>query len=381
MKKIFIMFLSVLTALSVTACSLSGSDNNGISSYKDEISNTYDIPQNDDREYDIALITDSEGIESEKNLNLWKSIIAYGDTNCKTYKYYPESQDETAVYLIDKAVANNAKIVILPDSKYKNTLTEIQSFYPYINFIILDTQSDEVFAENVHCVKFKEEQAGYLAGYLSVLDGNQSLGFIGDGDNEKNMRYLYGMVQGADDATQKLRLHGITVQYKFIEDNAEKAKKLSKAFYDDGVDVIFTCAENIAKGAAQSAESAEKKIICGGSVFEDTENVSLAYVEYEIVRAVDYTINSGFDSYLDWVGESENKDLNLGLENDCIEISVDKSMWKFKNVSAADYNDIVNKIINGDVEISDNTESKPPIAAVVYSEFVTYDDDDESEND
>ena len=369
MKKAVLMLLSIVTAVSVTACSLPGSDKNSSSYVAEEIFDTYDIPQNDDREYDIALITDSEGIENEKNLNLWKSIIAYGDTNCKTYKYYAESAESSVESLIDEAVGNNAKIVILPDSSYKNALLDIQNIYPNISFMIVDTLPDEIFAENVHCVKFREEQAGYLAGYLSVLDGNQSLGFIGDGDNDKNMRYLYGMVQGADDATQKLRLHGVAIQYKFIENNADKAKSMAEDFYDDGIDLIFTCTENIAKGAAQAAESAKKKIICGERVFENTDKVSLAYVQYDTVKAVDYTIKSGFDSDLDWIGENENKNLNLGIDSGCIEISTDESLWKFKNITSADYEDIVNRIVNGDVEISDNTDAKPPIAAVVYSEF------------
>ena len=33
--------------------------------------------------------------------------------------------------------------------------------------------------ENVFCVTFKEEEAGYLAGYAAVKDGFTKLGFLG----------------------------------------------------------------------------------------------------------------------------------------------------------------------------------------------------------
>lgn len=368
-KKVLLILLSLITALSVTACSLSGENNDSTDSTVEDVFDTYDIPQDTEREYDIALITNSDGIENEKNLSLWKSIIAYGDTNCKTYKYYSESADKDVQTLVSEVVDDNAKIIILPDENYKNALFDLQNIYPEITFIIVDTQPDEFFAENVHCIKFREEQAGYLAGYLTILDGNKSLGFIGDSGNERNMRYLYGMVQGADDATQKLRLHDITITYRFIEDNSDKAKSMAKKFYDNDVDVIFTCTENISKGAAQAAEAAKKKIICGERVFDGTDKSALGYVEYDTVNAVDYAMKSGFDSDLDWIGDSENKDLNLGIDSECIVIPTDEKLWKFKNISSADYDDIVEKIVNGEVEISDKTEVKPPIAAVVYSEF------------
>ena len=369
MKKAMLIFLSVIASVSVAACSLPGKNSDSTDSVGEEFFDTYDIPKDTEREYDIALITDSTGIESEQNLNLWKSIIAYGDTNCKTYKYYPQTADSSVETLIDEAVENNAKIIILPDSSYKNILFDMQNFYPEISFIIVNTQPDELFSENVHSVKFREEQAGYLAGYLAVLDGNSTLGFIGDGSSDKNMRYLYGMVQGADDATQKLRLHDITITYKFIENQPDKAKSMAEKFYKNGADVIFTCTENIAKGASQAAESAKKKIICGERVFEGTDKVSLAYIEYDTVKAVDYTIKSAFDSDLDWIDENSSKDMNLGIDSECVKVSTDESLWNFKNITSADYDDIVNRIIGGEVEISDITESRPPIAAVVYSEF------------
>lgn len=372
MKKLMLIFLSLAAAVSIAACSFpGGNDSSTISSEEEEIFETYDIPQitDEDKDFDIVLITDNTGIDSENNLSLWKSIIAYGDSNSKTYKYYSESGDSTPEDLIMEAAEHNAKIVILPDPSYKNTVLGLQDIYSNINFLIANTQPDEEFAENVHCISFREEQTGYLVGYLTIMDGYTSLGFIGGGTHDSNMRYLYGMVQGADDATQKLRIHDVTITYKFIEDREDKAKSMSKKLYDDGVDVIFTTTENISKGAAQSAKSAKKKIICSGSVYEGTNNVSLAYVEYDTVKAIDSAIKAGFDDELYWIGDEENKDINLGLDSECIQISTDEELWKFKNISKADYDDVVNKILNGEIVVSDNTEEKPPIAAVVYSEY------------
>ena len=58
--------------------------------------------------------------------------------------------------------------------------------------------------ENVFCVTFKEEEAGYLAGYAAVKDGFTKLGFLGGMAVPAVIRYGYGYVQGADAAAQEL---------------------------------------------------------------------------------------------------------------------------------------------------------------------------------
>ena len=66
--------------------------------------------------------------------------------------------------------------------------------------------------ENVFCVTFKEEEAGYLAGYAAVKDGFTKLGFLGGMAVPAVIRYGYGYVQGADAAAQEL---GTNVQMNY----------------------------------------------------------------------------------------------------------------------------------------------------------------------
>lgn len=371
MKKVWLIVLLCFTVcFSFTACSLDG-ENEEIDYYEDEeIIDTYDIPTDEDRKYDIVLLTDSSGISSESNLELWKSIIAYGDTNSKSYKYYAKGVDGTTEQMINEAVKHDAKIIIVTDSGDLQTVVGLNEIYHNTNFLVLNTHNEEIIiGENIHCVEFKEEQSGYLAGYLTVMDGYKTLGFIGNGDNDSNRRYLYGMVQGADKAADDLRIHDVNLSYSFIEDDIKEASSMSKQFYDSGVEVIFTCTENISKGAAQSAKSANAKIICGEKIYDGTQDTTLGYIRNNYIKAVDYSIENGFDSDLIWLGTEESNDYCLGLETECLEMVTDKSLWKFNNITEADYKDVKSKIISGEYTIADSSVDIPPIAVVVYSEF------------
>ena len=371
MKKAWwIVLVCFITVLSFTACSLNKEDEDIDYNEENKLIDTYDIPTDEDKKYDIVLLTDSSGISSQSNLELWKSIITFGDTNSKSYKNYAKEADGTTEKIINEAAKHDAKVVVLTESQDLQTVVDLNEIYHDTNFLVLNTHSEEIIiGENIHCVEFNEEQSGYLAGYLAVLDGYKTLGFIGNGDNAANRRYLYGMVQGADKAADELRIHDVKLSYSFIEDDIKEASSMSKQFYESGVEVIFTCTENISRGAAQSAKSADAKIICGEKIYDGTQDAAIGYIRNNYIKAVDYLLTNGFDSDLIWLGTEASNDYYLGLESECVEMVTDKSLWKFKNITENDYKDLRSKIISGEYKISDSSVDIPPISTVVYSEF------------
>lgn len=373
MKKAILIFLSLIITVSCVACigdNVRSLDPEPVSDSDSEPEVSSVVVSEVQKDYDIALITDSKALEDETNMSLWKSIVAYGDTNSKTYQYYTaESIEKNGESAIKEAIEDHVKIVVLPSSSYKSVVLTMQDKYPDVSFLLVGTQPDEKLGDNVHCIKFKEEQAGYLAGYFAVMEGYTTVGFIGDGDNARNMRYVYGVVQGADDATQELRIHDVSVKYTFIDAKEDKAKSVSKKMYESGVDVIFACNSKIIKGVAQTARDKKKKIICGEKVYDEYGDVVLESIAFNNMEAVDYSIKTSFDSNLNWKENNDDNNINLGIENNCIYIPNDDESWKFENFNYAFYEDVCERFVNGEVEVTDKTDSKPPIASVVYSYF------------
>lgn len=377
MKRIAIIFMSLALAAACTACVF---DKDTAESTVSENTATADSAVEEIKgDYKIALITDSEGISAQGNLTAWEGVVTYGDSTSTSYKYYSAADDSSQAVIdaVDKAVDNGAKIVILPSADFKAELGELQDNYPNFSFLIIDdtgsdssTVKDEL-SENIHIVEFKEEQAGYLAGYLSVMDGYRTLGFIGDGENDSNMRYVYGLVQGADDATQELRIHDVSVKYTFIEPKEDKAKSTAKSFYDNGAEVIFACNSDICQGVAVSAEECGGKLICGEGNDGEFGDIRLTTVVYNANEAIELSLASYFSNNGEWVDGAAGAVLRVGVENGCISLATDEGSWHFENLSENHYKKLCEKFINGEVEISSDADRQPPIAAVTYK-YVEY---------
>ena len=377
MKKAALIFASLVLALSCTACTLGDkSTSSDVSTESSTISDTSNVESiyKTEKECDFALITDSKGLEDQTNMNLWKSIISYGDSNSKTYQYFTVDDIEAnGEAVVAQAIDSGARIVVLPSSQFKNTAINLQDKYPEVTFLLVNTLSDSKLSDNVHCINFKEEHVGYFAGYFSVLEGYTTLGFIGDGDNDRNMRYVYGFIQGADDATQELRIHDVTVKYTFIKADVNEAKTVSKEMYKNGIDVIFACNSKIIDGVADTAKSEKKKLVCGEKIYDQYGDVVLTSVAFDTVEAVDYTMKAAFDKDLNWLSDNDSKDFTLGIENGCINLPTDEALWNFEGFNSMYYEEVCQRFVNGEVAVSGATDTIPPIATVVYSykEYIT----------
>lgn len=384
MKKLATIFLSLMISVSCAACSY-GDNEGSPSSYQS--TESLDQPvESDSNTYTVALITDSNGISDTQNMNAWQGVINYGDSTSTTYKYYQMNGEDlqSGLTAVENAINGGAEIVVFPSEEYKYLAYEAQYEYPDESFLLIgampteqssddntDTEkkTDEPnieIADNVHCIYFKEEQAGYLAGYSAILEGNKTVAFIGDEENESNLRYAYGLVQGADDAMQELRVHDITVWYTFINPTEEKAKSTAASFYKDGADVIFTGSETITKGAAQSAKEKNKKIIYAGENNSDYSDVQLTSVNYRCDSAIELSLSSFFGSGGEWVEAASGKALRVGIENGCIALDTNEGAWNFATFTRTIYENTCDKFINGEVELSSDTENPPPIAKISY---------------
>ncbi len=366
MKKLILIIVSLAAAVSVSGCSLAGEVTETSNPTVETAAEPVRI---DEKDYELALITDSKGIEDEADLKIWKSIIAYGDSNSKTYKYYQTEDNSDGSAEIEQAADHGARIIVLPDPSYRDIVKNAGEKYPHVSFILLDDQPEKGLPENVMCVKFKEEQAGYIAGYLSVVEGYKCVGFLADADNDRNTRYLYGLVQGADDATQKLRLHDVTVKYMFTGGDEKRAESAANELYKNGVEVIFACNDNIVKGSGKAAKDRKKKIICGEKIYSDFSEEMLTSIEFNTTKAIEYSIKNYFSDDLDLENDGTSMVKALGVENGCIDIPKDDELWNFKKTDRGTCEELFEKIKNGEVEIFDRTDELPPIAAVVYEEI------------
>lgn len=187
----------------------------------------------DSTNYDVVLITDGASItDSSYNQSTWNGIKSYAESNNMTYRYYqPNLEDdgtlstETIKNYIQLASDNGAKYVVLPGESFAVAAYEVAPTFKDINFILVDafphSQDDDGIRlqSNVMCVNFNALQAGFLAGYTSVIDGNTKLGYVGSVTDTNSGNYGAGYLQGAAYAADT---KGIPVQLDYADYDSGK---------------------------------------------------------------------------------------------------------------------------------------------------------------
>ena len=146
---------------------------------------------------------------------------------------------------MDNAVKDGAKVVVMAGYLFGAALRQAQEKYPDVQFLALDVSTGDLANQRpILPHTYKEEQAGYLAGYAAVYDGYKELGFLGGMAVPAVIRYGYGFVQGADAAAKELGETDVNIKYwysgSFVATDDIKAKMDS--WYSEGTEVVSPAA-------------------------------------------------------------------------------------------------------------------------------------------
>lgn len=181
----------------------------------------------EDMKCDIVLITNGGAVNDDGyNQSAWEGISAFADENSMKCRYYQPvlDNDEITPENVEKYVAlsaeNGAQYIVFPGEEFAVSAYEIAAAYPDIKFILLDAIPHSAgdmtnrFVNNVMSVSFDAVQSGFLAGYISVVNGNTELGYFGEYGSKDSANYGAGFVQGAAYAADTL---GVPVTMDWAE--------------------------------------------------------------------------------------------------------------------------------------------------------------------
>jgi len=368
-KKVFSLLLTVAMVLSLAAC---GNGNNGTdttASTKEETT-TADSGSEETKEasggttgsggYEIALVTDLGTIDDKSfNQGAWEGVEAYGDEFGVSYKYYQPTEKTTAAYVetIGLAVEGGASVVVCPGFLFEPAVYEVQDTYPEVNFILIDGEPhSEDYSEyrtndNVMCIMFQEDEAGFLAGYAAVKEGYTKLGFMGGMAVPAVIRYGYGYLQGAEYAAAEMGIDSVEVQYHYTGafSATPEAQAMAASWYESGSEVIFGCGGAVGNSVMAAAQDVDKAVI-GVDVDQSGES------ETVITSAMKKLLSSVYEGLK---GHFEGnfpggKTTFFDVTTDSIGLPMETS--RFKTFSQDDYDAIYEKLVSGEVKIVNDIE-------------------------
>ncbi|WP_028830125.1 BMP family lipoprotein [Proteocatella sphenisci] len=361
MKKLLSLMLVMVLGISVlTGCS-GGSDSG---------SNTYEL----------ALITDVGTIDDKSfNQGAWEGLVEYATENDITHKYYQPSEKTTDAYLssIDLAVKAGAKVIVTPGYLFEPAVFKAQDTYPDVKFILLDgTPQDGTYTEfklndNVYSVFYAEEQAGFLAGYAAVKEGDTKLGFMGGMAVPAVVRFGYGFVQGAEYAAKEMGITGLEVKYNYTGDFKATPEVQSKAasWYQGGTEVIFACGGAVGNSVMAAAEASDGKVI-GVDVDQSPESATV------ITSAMKMLGQSVYDAIAAYYGDSFPGGVSATLGADVDGVGLPMETSKFEVFTQADYDAIYAKLVAGEISMMKDKDGEKevklsdiPVSAVKVEEI------------
>lgn len=388
-KRIIAALLAGVMALSLVACGGSSDDNKGDSAESGSDMN-------------IAMVTDSGDITDQSfNQTTYETCKAWAEENGVTFNYYkPEADsDEARSASVDQAIAAGANIVVLPGYMFAAAVDEHSPLYPDVKFIALDVSAGDLCekgvgegytynpddydvteyynTENTYCCTYQEEISGYMAGYAAVKLGYRHIGFLGGMSVPAVTRFGYGYVQGANAAAEELNItEDVKVEYvcggQFYGD-ADITAYMDTWYGSKDVEAVFACGGGIWTSAAEAAAKVGGKVI---GVDSDQAGTIGAYAGVEDItitsamKGLAQTINTVLTGIRDgewskFVGKIDNLGLiSENSEENYVQLPLESTQWS-DDFTEEDYKELVKKLYNGEIEVSNDTTAMPAVSISV----------------
>jgi len=327
---------------------------------------------------EVALVTDLSSVMDDGfNQAIFEGLMYYSDAAGVSYSYYSASRNDQADYdgAVLRAIEDGARLVVCGGAHFDSTVGLFQDKFPDIHFLMVsgipkDEKGNALpISPNVHCISLHQEQAGYLAGYLAVLDGYRELGFIGGEKLPTVIKYCHGYLQGASDAAIALDIPAdvsVRCWYSGTFNPSPEIERISREWYEDGTQVIFACGGSIYQSILKSAEQWDGLLI-GMDV--DQSHLSKRFLTSAmdgLQRSVIIALDDYYANGKKWDEEQAGQIISYGAEHKCVELPTSDEAWRFENATVDDYAAILRQLRDGTVQVSDETATPPDVKINVY---------------
>ena len=371
MKKFLAFVMAASMALSLAACG--GSSASTATSTTTEATSEAAASTSGSKT-DVAFVTDVGNIDDQSfNQYTWQGVQDFCSANSLNANYYRPSEDSDAARLeqMDNAVNDGAKSIVVAGYLFGKAIAEAQEKYPDVQFLALDVSAgdlgDKAPTANTALITYKEEQAGYLAGYAAVYDGYKELGFLGGMEVPAVIRYGYGFVQGADAAAKEIGADGcpyqVLVFWQVFAANDEIKNKMD-GWYSEGTEVVFACGGPVCQSCDAAAQANGGKMI-GVDVdqsgqFDTVITSATKGLAESVNEALTDALNNGWKFSETYSG----KETKLGAAENCVGLPMSTS--KFTKFTQEQYDSMYASIVDGTLAIDDSYDAgvKPAVTTI-----------------
>lgn len=364
MKKFLALVMAGCMALSLAACG--GSDASSAAT-AESTSTEATAETSSGAKTDVAFVTDVGNIDDQSfNQYTWQGVQDFCTANNLNANYYRPTEDSDAARLeqMDNAVNDGAKAIVVAGYLFGTSVAEAQAKYPDVQFLALDVATTDLSADgsvepaaNTALITYKEEQAGYLAGYAAVYDGYKELGFLGGMAVPAVIRYGYGFVQGADAAAKELGVTDVNIKYWYSGGFAatDEVKNKMDGWYSEGTEVVFACGGPVCQSCDAAAQANGGKMI-GVDVDQSGQfDTVITSAMKALANSVNVALTDAMNNDWKFSEVYAGKQTVLGAAEDCVGLPMETS--KFTNFTQEQYDTLYQQIVDGTLVVDDSFDT------------------------
>lgn len=276
------------------------------------------------------------------------------------------------IYTIQNAIMNGSQFIILEDFLFDSVAHELQFLYPSIKFIIIEGNPTNIISwdtmetydgappnfeinENLLNLHFNVQEGGFLAGYVAVKDGHETLGFIGGLPIPMIMRYGIGFVAGAYYAAKEMNLTHFYFEpahFEFTYDFSASTTAYFTAndFYHSGVDLIYAVTGRGVESIISAAEQYQNRWIINTDQYIPSYHILATLkkdLSYILLDILDNNYNGLFEG-----GMTHMK----GMVDQAFVLDFPDTE-KLTLLTEEDYNAMINQMMNHFIQIPNSVEA------------------------
>ena len=365
MKKFLALAMAACMAFSLVAC---GGGASSAASTSEAASTEATAEAASGSKTDVAFVTDVGNIDDQSfNQYTWQGVQDFCAANGLNANYYRPTEDSDAARLeqMDNAVNDGAKAIVVAGYLFGTSVAEAQAKYPDVQFLALDVATADLSADgsvapaaNTALITYKEEQAGYLAGYAAVTDGYKELGFLGGMAVPAVIRYGYGFVQGAEAAAQELGVTDVNIKYWYSGGFAatDEVKNKMDGWYSEGTEVVFACGGPVCQSCDAAAQANGGKMI-GVDVDQSGQfDTVITSAMKALANSVNVALTDAMNNDWKFSEAYSAKQTVLGAAEDCVGLPMETS--KFTNFTQEQYDALYTAIVDGTLVVDDSCDAE-----------------------
>ena len=329
----------------------------------------------------VALITDgAPAKDGGFNQAVYDAASAWCEVNGATFGAYVPEEIGDFEYdcsgAVEAAINDGCTVLLMPGYSMAAPAVDNATKYPDVRFILFDVSEydlqdaaeDENFEipANIYAATYREEQAGYLAGWAAVSLGYSKLGFLGGMAIPAVMRYGYGFVQGVNAAAAAQGKTGeVSIDYVYCDQfwPDDTLTEFIEGWYENGTEVVFACGGGIYTSVAEAAQRQGGKII-GVDIDQGVELDAEYGAGFTVTSAIkglgamaaaqlDRILAGTFDG-----GVAEN----LGVVSDDPAqnyVGIAPTTQFGEGFTAEDYSALLGQLVSGALTVSDDVDNRP----------------------